>query len=92
MYLQAKKTYVRRGGLFSIQDANVVVEEKPKGKLIAGKIDSGASSTVRSEPSFRVCSICHKPGHNARTHEKDQEMSNVYSSAQFYWISIDVIM
>lgn len=63
-----------------IQDAKVIIEEKTQGKQIAGKIDGCGSSTVRSGPRIRVYSICHKPGYNARTCEKDQEISNKYGN------------
>jgi hypothetical protein len=72
---KAKRTRVQLGGALSIEESQVIIKEKEKGKRPAGEISGGAEEAVRGGPSKRRCGNCGETGHNARTCEKEEEGS-----------------
>ena len=73
---RAKKSRVQLGGPLTIEESQVIIEEKQKGKRPAGEISGGAEESVRGGPTKRRCGNCGETGHNARTCEKDEEGSS----------------
>ena len=64
---RAKRTRVRLGGSLTVQDAKDLLDQK----AVVGEVeqekepDSGSPGGARTK--VRCCSVCGKPGHNART-------------------------
>jgi hypothetical protein len=73
---RAKRSRVQLGGALSIEESQVIIEEKQKGKRPAGEMAGGAEEADRGGPSKRRCGNCGETGHNARTCEKDAEESS----------------
>ena len=63
------------GGALSTQEAREIINEKEKGKRPAGEISGGAEESVCGGLTKRRCGNCGETGHNARTCEKDVELS-----------------
>jgi hypothetical protein len=76
----AKRTYLQSGGSLTTQEAKKRIDLNAKGKRPAGEMSGGADEAVRRGPTVRRCGNCGKPGHNARTCEEDEELSDVSSS------------
>jgi hypothetical protein len=75
-----KKTRIRQGGSLTVQDAQDLVDQRDATELVEQEMRTSGGRTRGGEPAQRRCGNCGKPGHNARTCQKDEEMSNVYSS------------
>jgi len=73
---RAKKARVQLRGALTIEESQVIIQEKEKGKRPAGEISGGAEEAVRGGPSKRRCGNCGEAGHNARTCEKEEEGSD----------------
>ena len=73
---RAKRTRVQLGGALSIEDSQVIIEEKQKGKRLAGEMAGGAEEADRGGPPQRRCGNCGETGHYAKTCKKDVEGSS----------------
>jgi hypothetical protein len=75
-----KKTRIRQGGSLTVRDAEEIIDSNEVEGQIKQEIQAGRGRTEQGSVTQRRCGICHKPGHNSRTCQQDEEMSNVYSS------------
>ena len=77
---RAKKTRVRQGGVLSIEDARDILSQKEAQEQAAKDMRENRGGGEARPATVRRCGNCGKPGHNARTCQVDEEMSDVYSS------------
>ena len=75
-----KKTRIRQGGSLTVRDAQDIIDQRDVDKQVEQERRTSGGRTRGGEPTQRRCGTCGKPGHNARTCQEDEEMSNVYSS------------
>jgi hypothetical protein len=75
-----KKTRIRQGGSLTIRDAQDVIDQRDIDQQVEQEKRTSGGRTRGGELTQRRCGTCGKPGHNARTCQGDEEMSNVYSS------------
>ena len=75
-----KKTRIRQGGSLTVRDAQDVIDQRDVDQQVEQERRVSGGRTRGGEPTQRRCGTCGKPGHNARTCQEDEEMSNVYSS------------
>jgi hypothetical protein len=75
-----KKTRIRQGGSLSVRDAQEIIDSNDVEVQIKQETRLGRGRTEENGPTQRRCGTCGKTGHNSRTCQKDEEMSNVYSS------------
>ena len=77
---RAKRTRVQLGGSLAVQDAQDVVGQRVVGREGAQETqpDGGGAGGVRTK--VRCCSVCGKPGHNARTCQEAGEASDSAAS------------
>ena len=75
-----KKTRIREGGSLTVRDAQDVIDQRDIDQQLEQERRTSGGRKKWGEPSQRRCGTCGKPGHNARTCQKDEEISNVYSS------------
>jgi len=73
---RAKKTRVRLRGSLTIQEAQDLLDQKAVGKQLAQETRQSGSSARGSRIKIRCCSVCGKPGHNARTCKEAAESSD----------------
>jgi hypothetical protein len=78
---KAKKTRVRLGGSLTIQDAQDILAQKEADEQLEQEMRGNGGRQRRTEPAQRRCGKCGKPGHNARTCQEGEKISNPYSSA-----------
>ena len=77
---RAKKTHVRLGGPLTVGDAQDLLAQKEVQEQVDRETRENGGRRIRTETAPRRCGKCGKPGHNARTCQKDVEMSDVYNS------------
>jgi hypothetical protein len=75
-----KKTRIRQGGSLSVRDAQEIINSNDVDVQLKQETRSRRGRTEEGASTQRRCGTCGKPGHNSRTCQKDEEMSNVYSS------------
>jgi hypothetical protein len=64
---RAKKTRVRLGGSLSIQDAEDLLDQKAVDEQLLQENRQSGRRAGGARTKARCCSVCGKPGHNART-------------------------
>ena len=89
---RAKKTRVRLGGSLTVGDAQDILLQKDIEEQIQQESRKSSGRQRGGQPSQQLCRNCKKPGHNARTCQKDEELSNVYSSDQIQLIVLVVVV
>ena len=72
---RAKKSRLRQGGSLSTQDAYDLLDERAIEEQIQQEMRKNGSQGDRSVGKERHCGNCGKTGHNVRTCQKDEEMS-----------------
>jgi len=77
---RAKKTRIRLGGSLTIQDAQDLLDQKDADEQVKKEAQRSRGLGGRAHGGPRCCGICGKPGHNARTCQKAEEISNVSNS------------
>ena len=77
---RAKKTRVRQGGVLTIEDANALLAQKEVEKPVSWNRRESNNNSKEQQATIRRCSNCGKSGHNTRTCQVDEVMSNVHSS------------
>jgi hypothetical protein len=77
---RAKKTQLRLEGSLSVQDGQDILAQKDADEQLEWEMRENGGRRRRAEPVQRRCGKCGKPGHNARTCEKDEETNYVYNS------------
>ena len=73
---KAKRSRVQLKGALSIEESQVIIKEKQKGKRPASKMAGSTEEADRGRPSKQQCSNYGKTGHNAKTYKKDAEKSS----------------
>ena len=73
---RAKKTRIRLGGSLTVQEAQDLLDQKAVGEQLAQEGRQNGSSAGESRTKIRCCSVCGKPGHNARTCKEAAESSD----------------
>tara|TARA_Y100000815_G_C13314319_1_gene489808 strand:+ start:263 stop:1768 length:1506 start_codon:yes stop_codon:yes gene_type:complete len=77
---RAKKTRVRLGGSLTRQDAQDLLDQKDLDEQIGEEERNRRGREGAAHRKPQCCGICGKPGHNARTCQKAEEISNVSDS------------
>ena len=73
---RAKRTRVQLGGSLTIQDAQDVLDQKAVGGEAVQETQPDSSGAGGARTKVRCCSVCGKPGHNARTCQEAAELSD----------------
>ena len=73
---RAKKTRVRLGGSLTVQDAKDLLDQKAIGGEAVQETQQDGSGTGGARTKVRCCSVCSKPGYNARTCQEAAELSD----------------
>ena len=76
----AKKTRLRRGGTLTQAEGSQIVAEKDAEAQIKRNKNRNGGGENEGPATARKFGKCGKIGHNARTCQIDEEISNVYSS------------
>ena len=79
---RAKKTRVRAGGAFSVEDALQLIEQKDVGKQQSSGRSSGGGASEAGPATLCRCGRCGKPGHNVRTCQVVEETSDEGSDVE----------
>jgi hypothetical protein len=77
---RAKRTRVQLGGSLAVQDAQDVLGQGAVGSEGVQETQPGSSSTGGGRTKVRCCSVCGKPGYNARTCQEAAEASDSAAS------------
>jgi hypothetical protein len=77
---RAKRTRIHQGGSLTVQDAQDVLDQRSADEQVQQEMRHHGGPGRGAPGRERRCGACGKTGHNARTCQKDEEMSNVYSS------------
>jgi len=72
---KARKTRLRKGRSLSVQEAQDLNDEIEIGEQIDEEMRGNRGRVQRNETHGRRCGNCGKTGHNIRTCQKDEEMS-----------------
>ena len=72
---RAKKSRVQLGGSLTVQDAQDLLDQKAVGGEGVQETQLDSSSAGGSRTKVRYCSVCGKPGYNARTCKEAAESS-----------------
>ena len=64
---RAKKKRIRLGGSLTVQDAQDLLDQKAVGGEKVQETQQDGSGAGGARTKVRCCSVCGKPGHNART-------------------------
>jgi hypothetical protein len=72
---RAKKTRLRKGGSLSVQEVQDLKDEIEVGGQVDEETRGNRGHTQRKEIHGRRCGNCGKTGHNIRTCQEDEEMS-----------------
>lgn len=75
-HYRAKKAYVRLGGSLTIQEAEDLLDQKAADEQILQENRQSGSREGGARTKKRCCSVCGKPGHNARTCQEAAESSD----------------
>ncbi len=74
---RTKKIRVQLGGSITVQDAQDLLAQKAvSGKAGQEEMQQDGSGAGGARRKIRCCSLCGKPGHNARTCQKATEASD----------------
>jgi hypothetical protein len=73
---RAKKTRVQLGGSLAVQDAHDLLDQKAVGGEGVPETQPDGSGAGGGRTKVRCCSVCGKPGHNARTCQEIAESSD----------------
>ena len=84
---RAKKTRIRLGGSLTVQEAQDLLDQKAVVKPVIQETQPESSGVERSRTKIRCCSLCGKPGHNARTCQEAGESSDSSISGSVIVIS-----
>jgi hypothetical protein len=76
---RANKARVRLGGSLSVGDAHNLLAQGEVQEQVERETRENGGRRTRTATAPRRCSKCGKPGHNARTCQKDVGMSNVHN-------------
>jgi len=74
---RAKRTHVRLGGSLTLQDIMDLLGLEAVGREGAQETQADSSSTGGVRTRVRYCSMCGKPGYNARTYQEATEVSDL---------------
>ena len=77
---RAKKSRVQLGGSLTVQDAQDLLDQKAVGGEGVQETQLDSSSAGGSRTKVRYCSVCGKPGYNARTCKEAAESSDSATS------------
>ncbi len=77
---RAKKTRVRLGGSLTVQDAKDLLDQKAMDEQVIQETRQSGSCARGARAKARCCSVCGKPGHNARTCQEAVELSDLAAS------------
>ena len=77
---RAKRTRIHQGGSLTIQDGQDLMDQKSVDGQVQQEMRQNGGPGRGAPGRERRCGTCGKTGHNARTCQEDEEMSNVYSS------------
>jgi hypothetical protein len=77
---RAKRTRVQLGGSLAIQDAQGVLGQRAVGGEGAQETQPDGGGAGGGRTKVRCCSVCGKPGHNARTCQEGAEASDSAAS------------
>lgn len=77
---RAKKTRVRHGGTLTVQDAKDLLDQNAVDEQMVKETREGSGSMRGAYTRIRCCSVCGKPGHNARTCQEAVELSDSTAS------------
>ena len=77
---RAKKTRIRLGGSLTAGDANDLLAEKEVDDQLKQEMRRNGGAASGGAGSKRRCGKCGNAGHNARTCQIDEEMSDIYKS------------
>lgn len=73
---RAKKTRVQLGGSITVQDAQDLLAQKVVSGKAGQEMQQDGSGAGGARTKIRCCSVCGKPGHNARTCQKGTKASD----------------
>ena len=74
---RAKKTQVHQGGSLTTRDVQDLLDQKAVDEQLQQETRESGGRSRRARAKERHCGTCSKTGHNARTCQKDVEMSDV---------------
>ena len=77
---RAKRTRIHQGGSLTVQDGQDLLDQKSINRQVHQEMRQNRGPGRGAPGRERRCGTCGKTGHNARTCQEDEEMSNVYSS------------
>ncbi len=77
---RAKRSRIQEGGTLDLESAREILDSKDIEKQLTQETRANGGRRKRTELNPRRCGNCGKAGHNARTCQEDEEMSDVYSS------------
>ena len=84
---RAKKTHIRLGGSFTVQEAQDLLDQKAVGEQLAQETRQNGSGAGGARTKIQCCGVCGKPGHNARTCQEAAESSDSSISSSVIVIS-----
>ena len=73
---RAIKTRLRLGGSLTIQEAQDLLDQKAVGEQLEQETQQNSGRAGGSRTKIRCCSLCGKPGHNARKCQEAGESSD----------------
>lgn len=79
---RAKKTRIREGGALRIEDARDIMARREAEEQVRRDKRSGEGNQNEGQSTARRCGTCGKTGHNARTCQKDVDMSSLIESEE----------
>jgi len=77
---RAKKTRLQLGGALTVGDTQDLLTQKDVKEQLEEEMSQVSGRKKSAQPTQRHCSNCGEAGHNARTCQKVEELSDVYSS------------
>jgi len=73
---RAKKTRVQLGGSITVQEVQDLLAQGAVGGEVVQEMQQDGGAARGACTKVRCCSVCRKPGHNARTCKKATESSD----------------
>ena len=77
---RAKKTRLQLGGALTVGDTQDLLTQKDVKEQLEEEMSQVSGRKKSAQPTQRHCGNCGEAGHNARTCQKVEELSDVYSS------------
>jgi hypothetical protein len=74
---RAKRTRVQHRGSLSVQEGMDLLDQRDVEERVLQEKRQGSGNAKGSRAKVRCCSICSKPGHNARTCQQARESSDL---------------